>query len=474
MNKSVMIIALGDIYWTRFAAHFSEKLMKENIPCVIVLESRAGEYQSFLRRVEYPNAKVYYLTDFVNKADLRRDAVNCMPIMSDYLRVEMLGQKKKLFKTDWNMVASCISEFTQHVMDNEDIGLMIGDQVSTSLSYNFCEAATKVGAVYWGLAGSRLSGRHIMSKTIKSEDMIVGEIYEEIVSAKKPMTAEEEKWATQYLAEIDSQVPDYMRSKRLNNVTPGKFIRPRFIKSIIGSLLYALLESSDNKAILIKDKPLNGIITATFRNFSRWSKVSRITKYLINDVEKELNGSKYYIFPIHYQPEASTVVASPRHSDQLNLIKNLSFSMPAGTKLVVKEHVSNIGFPDVEFYRAVKSYPNVILASHNCNIKELIRNSLGVITITSTAGFEALLLNKHVYYFGDVFYTYHPNAIKLDAWEEAEKILGNSNELHKFDNVAFLVAYKRYTYEGRIDFERHDFSITDKLLNRVRVHMRYD
>jgi len=472
MNKSVMILALGDIYWTKFAAHFSQKLIKENIPCVIVLESRAGEYQSFLKRAEYANANVYYLTDYVNNADLRRDAVNCMPIMSDYLRVEMLGQKKKLYETDWNMVASCVNEFTQHVMENENIGLIIGDQVSTSLSYNFCEAATRISASYWGLAGSRLSGRHIMSKTIKSEDVIVGQLYEEIVSSTKPISPEEKEWAGKYLVEIDSQVPDYMRSKRLNNVTPGKFFRPRFIKSIIGSLLYTLLESSDNKAILIKDKPLNGIITAAFRNFSRWSKVSRITKYLIDDVEKELSGSEYYIFPIHYQPEASTVVASPRHSDQLNLIKNLAFSMPAGTKLVVKEHVSNIGFPDVEFYKAVKSYPNVILASHNCNIKELIRNSLGVITITSTAGFEALLLNKHVYYFGDVFYTYHPNAIKLDAWAETEKILSNKNELHKFDNIAFLVAYKRYTYEGRIDFERHDFSISDGLLNRVRTYIR--
>ncbi len=262
-----------------------------------------------------------------------------------------------------------------------------------------------------------------------------------------------------------------MRSRRLNSISLSKYLNARVLKYIVGTLIYTLAEPADKKAIVIKATPLIGLIAAIKRNITRLFRSVVIKKYFAKNVLNAIGGSNYYVFPIHYQPEASTAIGSPYHSDQINLLKNLAFSMPDGVKLVVKEHVSNIGYPNSDFYKIIKSLPNVVLVWHRFNIKDLIRKSLGVITLTSTAGFEALLLDRPVYHFGDVFYTFHPKAKRLDGWDEVKQSLSVSLCSKKYDNISFLVAYRRYNHDGCLNFDSEDFGIADILLNKVQSHM---
>ncbi|MFT5452065.1 MAG: hypothetical protein ACI9N9_001552 [Enterobacterales bacterium] len=469
-GESVLILALGDIYWTRFALHLSNKLNDEGVNVVVVLESRVGEYQAYFKRCEYPNAKSYYLSDYFNSykyentlgSDVRR-------VMCDYLRVAMHGHKSKLLETDWNLVSSCISDFSAHVLESEDVGLIISDQVSTSLSYTFCEEALSRKVDFWGLSGSRLPGRYVIAHTIASESEIVKKKYEEIISGKNGITEDERGWAEDYIEKLDNQVPDYMRSARLNKLSLGKFFNKIYLKIIVGTLLYSLYEVKDKNAILIKTTPIVTILSSFAKNIKRWFKAKYIQKYFIDDIKSTLAGKNYYIYPIHYQPEASTVVGCPFYTDQLNVITNLAFSLPMGAVLVVKEHVSNVGFPSNDFYQKVSSLPNVVLVWHEENIKQLIRGSNGVITLTSTAGFEALLLDKPVYHFGDVFYTFHPNAVRLADWNKCREQLLSHNTCSAYDNIAFLVAYRRCTYEGKIDFVKNDFGIAESILEKIRL-----
>ena len=471
MRKSVVILALGDIYWTRFAFNFSKSLVKQGINCVIVFESRVGEYQSYCRRCNYPGVSMYYLTDYINANKPKSGYGDISTVMCDYLRIEMLGQFKKLRNTNWGDVASLIKGFVDYVVASESIGLIIGDQVSTSLSYNFCDVAKKNGIEYWGISGSRLAGRYVLAKTVNSEDNIVKKIHNEIISGKSPISSEERRWAVSYIKNIDEQVPDYMRLKRLNSTTLEKFMKKHYFKSIVGSIIYTITERKDQSAIVIKSSPLVNIITAFSRNLLRWCKVKIIKKYFDDNVASSIKGYHYYVYPIHYQPEASTVIGSPYFTDQLNVIKNLAFLMPSNVKLVVKEHVSNVGFPSVAFYQKIKSIPNVILVWHDYNIKELIRNSMGVVTLTSTAGFEALLLGKKTYHFGDVFYAFHKNAKKLESWVDVRDSFLKRDDFFDFDNIDFLVAYKRYTHKGLLNFDLEDFGILDELLDNVEFFM---
>src|SRR5690606_36008536 len=120
--------------------------------------------------------------------------------------------------------------------------------------------------------------------------------------------------------------------------------------------------------------------------------------------ENPPHTEKYILYPLHYHPEASTSVLAGTYLDELAVIKNISFSLPHGVKLYVKDHVSAYGYPSLEFYEKLKNLPNVRLLSPFENTKILIARSCAVITLTSTVGYEALLMGKRVFLYGRVFY----------------------------------------------------------------------
>lgn len=57
-------------------------------------------------------------------------------------------------------------------------------------------------------------------------------------------------------------------------------------------------------------------------------------------------------------------------------------------------------------------------------MKSLIGDSCGVVTISSTAGYEAVIM-KIVFLFGDVFYENHPLCIKLNAVKDIVTAIQN-------------------------------------------------
>lgn len=473
MQKKIILLGLGDAYWAGFLRKFSQMLVQQGYSCVVVLESRLGEYQLFGGRGSYPDCTVYYLTDFVNENQLGElQIVDVFPVFCDYLRQHELGVGRCLNRS-FSSVASYIVSFAEYVLTREcDAEILISDTVSTGISYAFNQAAERMGITYWGLSGARIPGYFIASRTIDAEDVVVRRFYDEIVTGRSPLCAEEKEWAQSYLASIDRVVPDYMRSDILNKISLSKFFRLRYVRAFVGGFLYELLEPKDCKGLLIRPSPVYSVFGSVLRYVSRVLK-ARYASRIFNVMES--NGGGYYIYPIHYQPEASTVIGSPYYFDQLSVIKNLAFSMPAGVSLYVKEHVSNIGFPSISFYRALQQLPNVVLVSPNANMKSFIRNSKGVITLTGTAGFEALLLGKPAYHFGDAFYTYHSSAVRLGDWSQVRSVLAKGGVLENVDqtdNISYLIAYRRYCFEGSIDFTKEDFGVSEKLLQMVGFFSR--
>jgi len=466
--QKIALLALGDVYWTRFAKHLSGEVAKRNIELVIVAESRAGEYQSFLRRISYEGCTTYYFSDYL-QISRGFDSENhpTRPLLCDYLRMSSLGQRKAVLQLNWENSGNRLGQFAAEILDIEKPDLILGDTVSTSIGWFFCEYATRKKIPYWGLTGSRLPGHFVISTTIDTEDIVVSSEYQNIMAGTAPMTTEELDWASEYIEGIDSVVPDYMKSPFLNSVALKKFLKARYIKIILGSILYTIKERNDLRGLAIRASPITSFLTAIRRNAMRLIKAPLVTRCYADTGSLDLE-SDFFLYPIHYQPEASTVVGSPFYYDQIEVIRNIAFSLPAGTKLYVKEHISNYGFPPLSFYRTLVKLPNVTLVDHRADIKKLIRKSRAVITLTSTAGYEALILNKRVYHFGNVFYTFHPNAIRVRSWQDLASQLADQSPLS--DDVstrAFVVAYRRYTHHGRLDFLRDDFGISDYILERA-------
>ncbi len=108
----------------------------------------------------------------------------------------------------------------------------------------------------------------------------------------------------------------------------------------------------------------------------------------------DIMNTKYIYYPLHVNPEASTMVEAPYMTDQLHIIESISKSIPSNYFLVVKEHVPQLGKRKNQFYKKIKSFPNIKLINPFISPKEIILNSSLVITINGTVAMESIILNK--------------------------------------------------------------------------------
>ena len=126
----------------------------------------------------------------------------------------------------------------------------------------------------------------------------------------------------------------------------------------------------------------------------------------------------FAFFALHYEPEIATLLFAPFWSDQINLIKQVAKSLPLHFKLYVKEHPAMVGYRPHAYYRELKKIPNVKLLDPDVSSFQTIRQSKLIATITSTAGWEAVLLKKPVITFGDTFYNKLSTVIKCEKIDE--------------------------------------------------------
>lgn len=188
----------------------------------------------------------------------------------------------------------------------------------------------------------------------------------------------------------------------------------------------------EKRLILIFKKLLYYIDTFTFERIDRIKLLNSYNKLSISNTGE----CPYLYFPLHLQPEASSVPLGNEYSDQLLVVDYLTKNLQDGVFLYVREHPaifhrisSNEKIKTVrsaKFYDKLNSNPKVKLVSLQENHLELVKNSLGIVTLTGTVAFEAFGLNKLAFIFGDRFYSDLANSIKSPS-EKASQALSKIN-----------------------------------------------
>ncbi|WP_417277130.1 hypothetical protein [Castellaniella sp.] len=163
-----------------------------------------------------------------------------------------------------------------------------------------------------------------------------------------------------------------------------------------------------------------------------------ISRGFYNNIEPE--AERYVLYPLHFHPEASTSVFAKDYDDELHIIKAIAYNLPMDTVLYVKEHTAAVGIRGTGFYRRLKNIPNIKLVSPRVDTKFLIENSLGVITLTSTVGFEAIVIGRPVVVIGRVFYEQGPGVYRIQCFSDIFNIVkhdfrdfkSSQSDIHKF------------------------------------------
>lgn len=122
---------------------------------------------------------------------------------------------------------------------------------------------------------------------------------------------------------------------------------------------------------------------------------------------------KFIYFPLHLQPEMTTDVQGGVYCDQLRAIEELVRQLPEDIWVYVKENPKQTSYMrEPSFFTRLKSIPRTAYLPLDTPSFELIKKSIGVATITGTAGWEALQMGKPVISFGFGWYRDLPGVVQ--------------------------------------------------------------
>ena len=290
----------------------------------------------------------------------------------------------------------------------------------------------------------------------------VNEVYESL--KKRPLTEEERQYAGNYLAEFRQKgsKPFYMQFAR-----QAFNVRWEFIEEFTIRMRRYYFEGWRKcKYDYITKHPC----WYALRDGKRIV-LSQIFKHL--NIFDSVDGERPFLFfPLHLEPEASTLILAPYYVNQIATIENIAKAIPSGALLYVKEHISSFGRRPLSYYRRIKRISNVRLLSPFEDSHRLIRNALASIVLSSTVGWEALLYGKPVIALGDAFYncsglTYTAKHVG-DIPALTERYVLN----HRPDEeslLRFVVALRTGSHPGLFDVPH--MHADNKIMNQKNVEM---
>ena len=134
-----------------------------------------------------------------------------------------------------------------------------------------------------------------------------------------------------------------------------------------------------------------------FKNYlSNELKIKRRKKFLDNNFKSNVQEGKYILFPLQTEAESSLSIDAPLFTNQIEIIKLLSKSIPTDYKLLVKEHPAQISrsWRDIDTYKKILDIPKVIPIHPEADSRNFIKKSSLVIAISSTVALDALFYEK--------------------------------------------------------------------------------
>lgn len=370
-------------------------------------------------------------------------------LLSDFERAEVYdvwGEQVDI--NFYDRLKSALLHYFEEIFAKHKIDVVLYENVSNTFSHFALYVAQKNNALYCGIGSSRLPGRFSITSDPLADDGSA-KAFSAIRSGQITVPPDVRQWAAEYIANIDTAVPDYMKINGLDRVgLLKKYLRRGRANKIISLLRHAFDIRLNAFQV---GNPLHTHFNLFMRNVRRRIKIGQIQRIYQDPVE----GEQFLLYPMHFHPESSTSILAGTYLDEYEVIRNIAFSLPEGVRLYVKDHISAWGYPSLDFYRRVKRLPNVRLLGPNAPTKQLIKAASGVITLTSTVGYEALLLKTRVYLYGRVFYEFHKGVTRIENPAKLRELLMASiNRPIDWDdgyNNDFVCAYHHSTLPGTLN-----------------------
>lgn len=258
--------------------------------------------------------------------------------------------------------------------------------------------------------------------------------------------------------EQNPQINSYYLKEINNKVILSKLSEIEWNAEINAEIPFYMKKNSKYSIFIKKLKKIKKISSRKlFLNIKYWQDNKKLeNEYNKLAITPDLSNN-YIYFPLHYQPEMTSCILGTLFVNQYLIIKLLDSLLPSNWFLYVKEH------PKQEFCNRYLGYYNDLNKSTRRTIfvkksfpsAKLINNCKSVVTISGTAGWEALFQKKTVLLFGNNFYQSGPGVYQIKNMEtlidSINKII-NKDFIYNENNLkAFLNSIEKNSIHGFVD-----------------------
>lgn len=428
INKKILLLLNNAPDVKPFTNELYKRLILQGFDVIVASESLFYQYTLNLDfKIDYVFSQYFKLN--YNRSDLafldsKLSQFNIWEsYFNEYDRANHIGNRKNREYTCKVIVN--LYNFFYEIFKEEKIDIVWHEAISNSFNYSAYNVSTLFDIKYKGLIYSRLPKRFEILETVYGNSTKYINEYNNCLNNLYQLDEELILYTKVYLSNFNNIQPDYMLLTGLNatDTMSEIYLKKNKLNYLIGSLLYLIKQWRNDLPFAYQlGNPVLSSLNSFWLQLKRRIKIPIINKIYYSSIDNS-STDLFFLYPLHFHPESATSILARHFNDELNTITNIAFNLPFGYRLYVKDHMSAAGFPSLLFYKKLSQIPNVVLIPYYQDTKILIKNCVTVITLTSTVGFEALVMNKPVIVLGKVFYEKHPLVTKVVNFDNLFNIL---------------------------------------------------
>lgn len=391
-------------------------------------------------------------------------------LLADFERGQVFNYWGRLPPEHYDQMKSALLSFFRNLIETLALDAIIFENVAGALSHFALAVCERSSCRYVGITSTRLPGRFTLTSDPFAEAETISRKLEQMELGQVEVDEKVKAWSFDYLSKIERIEPDYMAFNGLESLrlTSREPLAIR-LKMWTDASRFAFRDPTFAYGI---GNPFKHKLSVMCRTLGRNLRARRLARYYSPSEE----GEKFLLYPLHYHPEASTSVLAGAYLNEYEVIRNIAFNLPEGVRLYVKDHRSAFGFPSLEFYEALSRLPNVRIIEPFADTKRLIKESLAVITLTSTVGYEALLMGKRVFLFGRVFYERHPDVVRIvdpsDLHQTLTRFQNMPVQSDEDFNARFIQAYYLSSHAGYLNLSGSSAAdLASELFPTIAAHV---
>ena len=448
ISKSLLRKKNLNIYGVAFSKRFYSKLSKLNNKDKVFKEN--FDYTNWFKNNGEKNKKIEFYNNKLSEIENKYNFSFNLAITADrYIK----NKDEKFIKLHlYNSF-----KFLKRLIEDNEINIIIGE-ISSATDYIAYHIANKLNIKYIFPWHARLKNK-IAFTDINDNWKGLEQKYSEL---KQRNLSENEinkikKFIDNYIS--SKLIPDYMEYTDKTKDEKVKIKRDDTWLERFKTILFT--RKVDIQCGIDYNHSLSYKLISRLKNLFNFFK-----NYKKEFDDFNLEKDNFALVPLHYQPESSTMTLAPFYLDQVSFVKNLSKTMPIDYYLYVKEHPAMLGKRNKNFYQKLKKIHNVKLIAPNVDIHELLPKANAVITLTNTTGYEAILYDKPLFVFGNVFYDIYDYSYKINNYYELSnkfsKCINNwkkNKEKRSSLRYKFIKAVNDSIYEGNLNHHLKDHSV---------------